>query len=189
MSDEEFDQIFGRIKARGMQLLGRSRRRRRKGEINRHYGGRGVYFEDPSGHLLEIITRPYGSELPGPTKWPELAPPIAAAAGMFALAAPAFAGEYPARPIRFVVPFPPGGGVDVVARTAGEKLGVRLAQTIVIDNRPGAGAALGASLAAKSVPDGYTLLVGPVIGLAIVQAYYRKLDYEASGLQDRPPAR
>ncbi len=103
---------------------------------------------------------------------------LAAAAGMFALAAHAFAAEYPARPIRFIVPFPPGGGVDVVARTAGEKLGVRLAQTIVIDNRPGAGAALGASLAAKSVPDGYTLLVGPVIGLAIVQAYYRKLDYD-----------
>src|SRR5215467_2875036 len=98
-------------------------------------------------------------------------------AALLALAALASAAEYPARPIRFIVPFPPGGGVDVVGRTVGEKLGARLGQTIVIDNRPGAGAALGASLAAKSVPDGYTLLVGPVIGLAIVQAYYSKLDY------------
>lgn len=60
VSDAEFDQIFGRIQARGLDYWadpGRSR----KGEINRHFGGRGVYFQDPSGHLLEIITRPYGS--------------------------------------------------------------------------------------------------------------------------------
>src|SRR5262245_25398193 len=99
-------------------------------------------------------------------------------AGTIALAAPAAAAEYPARPIRFIVPFPPGGGVDIVARTVGEKLGTRLAQTIVVDNRPGAGTTLGTTLAAKSAPDGYTLLVGPVIGLAIVHAYYRKLDYD-----------
>ena len=99
--------------------------------------------------------------------------------GIFAIAAPlALAQQYPARPVRFIVPFPPGGGVDIVARGVGEKLGARLGQTIVIDNRPGAGATLGATLAAKSAPDGYTLLVGPVIGLAIVQAYYSKLDYD-----------
>jgi catechol 2,3-dioxygenase-like lactoylglutathione lyase family enzyme len=60
VSEPEFDQIFGRIKARGLKYWadpGQSR----QGEINRHDGGRGVYFEDPSGHLLEIITRPYGS--------------------------------------------------------------------------------------------------------------------------------
>ncbi len=63
VSDAEFDQIFGRIKQRGLPYWadpGKSQ----KGQINRHYGGRGVYFEDPSGHLLEIITTPYGSELP-----------------------------------------------------------------------------------------------------------------------------
>ena len=63
VSEAEFDQIFGRIRDRGLPYWadpGKSR----KGEINRHYGGRGVYFDDPSGHLLEIITRPYGSELP-----------------------------------------------------------------------------------------------------------------------------
>ncbi len=100
-----------------------------------------------------------------------------AAAGMFALAAPATA-QYPNKPIRFIVPFPPGGGVDIVGRTTGEKLGPRLGQTIVVDNRPGAGATLGTALAAKSTPDGYTFLVAPVIGLAAAHAYYRKLDYD-----------
>jgi len=103
---------------------------------------------------------------------------LAAAAGILALAALPAAAQYPSKPIRFIVPFPPGGGVDVVARTVGEKLGARLGQTIVVDNRPGAGTTLGTSLAAKSAPDGYTLLVGPVIGLAIVHAYYSKLSYD-----------
>jgi len=99
--------------------------------------------------------------------------------GLLALAAlPAAAQQYPARPIRLIAPFPPGGGVDVVSRTVGEKLGARLGQTIVVDNRPGAGATLGTSLAAKATPDGYTFLLAPVIGLAIAHAYYRKLDYD-----------
>lgn len=104
---------------------------------------------------------------------------LLATMGILALAAlPAAGQQYPTRPVRFIVPFPPGGGVDIVARTVGEKLGARLGQTIVVDNRPGAGATLGTALAAKSTPDGYTLLVAPVIGLAIAHAYYRKLDYD-----------
>lgn len=104
---------------------------------------------------------------------------VSGTAALLAFAAlPVPAQQYPARPIRLIAPFPAGGGVDIVARTVGEKLGVRLGQTIVVDNRPGAGATLGTSLAAKATPDGYTLLVGPVIGLAIAQAYYRKLDYD-----------
>jgi catechol 2,3-dioxygenase-like lactoylglutathione lyase family enzyme len=63
VSEPEFDQIFGRIQARGLEYWA-DPGQREQGRINRHYGGRGVYFEDPSGHLLEIITRPYGSELP-----------------------------------------------------------------------------------------------------------------------------
>lgn len=90
----------------------------------------------------------------------------------------AAAQNYPARPVRLVVPFPTGGGVDIVARTFSDKLGARLGQSVVVDNRPGAGATLGTGIVAKSTPDGYTLLVGPVIGLAIAQAYYRKLDYD-----------
>jgi catechol 2,3-dioxygenase-like lactoylglutathione lyase family enzyme len=63
VSDAEFDAIFGRIQARGMRYWA-DPHRTQEGAINRHYGGRGVYFEDPSGHLLEIITRPYGSAMP-----------------------------------------------------------------------------------------------------------------------------
>jgi tripartite-type tricarboxylate transporter receptor subunit TctC len=95
-----------------------------------------------------------------------------------AVAVPVVAQQYPARPIRLIAPFPPGGGVDIVARTVGEKLGARLGQTVVVDNRPGAGATLGTGIAAKSAPDGYTLLVAPVIGLAIAHAYYPKLNYD-----------
>ena len=63
VSDAEFDEIFGRVKARGLAYWA-DPGRTQKGSINHHYGGRGVYFEDASGHLLEITTRPYGSELP-----------------------------------------------------------------------------------------------------------------------------
>jgi catechol 2,3-dioxygenase-like lactoylglutathione lyase family enzyme len=60
VSDAEFNQIFGRIQKRGLDYWA-DPGRTQKGEINRHFGGRGVYFQDPSGHLLEIITKPYGS--------------------------------------------------------------------------------------------------------------------------------
>ena len=60
VSETEFDQIFGRVKERGLDYWA-DPRKSEKGEINRHFGGRGVYFEDPSGHFLEIITRPYAS--------------------------------------------------------------------------------------------------------------------------------
>jgi catechol 2,3-dioxygenase-like lactoylglutathione lyase family enzyme len=60
VSEAEFDRIFGRVKARGLAYWA-DPGRKQKGEINTHFGGRGVYFEDPGGHLLEIITRPYGS--------------------------------------------------------------------------------------------------------------------------------
>ena len=93
-------------------------------------------------------------------------------------AAPIAAQNYPSKPIRLIVPFPPGGGVDIVARTVGEKLSARLGQSIVVDNRPGAGTTIGTELAAKSAPDGYTLFVGPVIGLAIMQSYYRNLAFD-----------
>src|SRR5215470_1253644 len=83
-----------------------------------------------------------------------------ALAALLLAALPATAQTYPTKAIRFIVPFPPGGGVDIVARTVGEKLSQRLGQTIVVDNRPGAGTALGTSLAAKAQPDGYTLLHG-----------------------------
>ena len=64
VSEAEFDQIFGRVRERGLKYWA-DPGQKQEGKINRHYGGRGVYFEDPSGHLLEIITRPYGDKLPG----------------------------------------------------------------------------------------------------------------------------
>ena len=60
VTEDEFDRIFGRVKARGLAYWADPAKKSR-GEINTHFGGRGVYFEDPGGHLLEIITRPYGS--------------------------------------------------------------------------------------------------------------------------------
>lgn len=67
--------------------------------------------------------------------------------------------EYPAKPIRLIVPFPPGGGTDILARLVGQKLTESLGRTVIVDNRPGAGGNLGAELAAKASPDGYTLLM------------------------------
>jgi len=94
------------------------------------------------------------------------------------LAPMAVAQSYPARPIRFVVPFPPGGGVDIVARSIGEKLSQRLGQPVVIDNKPGAGTTIGTDAAAKSAPDGYTFLVGPIGGQAIVLLMHKQLSFD-----------
>jgi tripartite-type tricarboxylate transporter receptor subunit TctC len=100
------------------------------------------------------------------------------AAACFALTAFPAAAQYPAKPIRFVVPFPPGGGVDIVARAMGEKLAARLGQPIVIDNKPGAGTTIGTDAVAKSAPDGYTLLVGPIGGQAIVHIMYTRRTFD-----------
>ena len=81
-------------------------------------------------------------------------------------------GGYPNRPIRLIVPFPAGGATDLFARTLSLKMGEKLGTTLVIDNKPGAGGAIGSDMAAKAPPDGYTLLlattsthsIGPFIG-------------------------
>jgi tripartite-type tricarboxylate transporter receptor subunit TctC len=75
---------------------------------------------------------------------------------------PATAQSYPTKPIRFLVPFPPGGGNDTMARTFGQKMSERLGQPVVIDNRPGAGGNIGAETAAHALPDGYTIFLGGV---------------------------
>jgi len=77
-----------------------------------------------------------------------------------AVAAPAIAQTFPTRPVRIIVPYAPGGAVDTVARTVGGKLGETWGQTVVIENRPGGAANIGTELAARAVPDGYTLLMG-----------------------------
>ena len=98
-----------------------------------------------------------------------------ALAAVLAGIAPAHA-QYPTKPIRFILPFPPGGGTDTLARILGAKLSDGLSQQVILDNRPGAGANIGAEIAAKSPPDGYTLLMGN-IAHTINMTLYRKLNY------------
>ena len=88
------------------------------------------------------------------------------------------AQSYPDRPIRLIVPFSPGGTSDLVARIMATKLGEELSQTVIVDNRDGAGSTLGVSIAARATPNGYTLLVAHN-ALAINQTLYSKLPYNA----------
>ncbi len=106
-------------------------------------------------------------------------PWIAAAGMLVAFVAPAAAQTYPARTVRLIVPFSPGGGTDVLARMVNQRLGEALGQQVVIDNRPGAGANIGAEIAAKAPPDGYTLLIA-TISHAISASLYSRLGYDLS---------
>jgi len=101
---------------------------------------------------------------------------LAALAG--AVPAAGHAQAYPTRPIRLVVPFPPGGSLDVVARAIGQKLTAAWGQHVVVDNRPGAGGNIGADLVAKSAPDGYTILEGALSTHAVNVSLYGKLPYD-----------
>ena len=85
---------------------------------------------------------------------------------------------YPAKPIRFVVPFPAGGPLDLVARSIGQELSRSWGQPVIVDNRPGAGGNIGADLVAKAPPDGYTILMGAVSTHAINVTLYSKLPYD-----------
>lgn len=77
------------------------------------------------------------------------------------------AQAWPARPITMIAPYPAGGGVDTVARLLADQLGPRLGQTIAVDNKPGAGATIGATALARSAPDGYTMMLGSIVDYAI----------------------
>ena len=88
------------------------------------------------------------------------------------------AGGYPAKAIHVIVPFPAGGATDILTRVVVDKLGTRIGQTFIVDNKPGAGANIGAEAAAKAQPDGYTLLMGSVASHAIAVTYYRTLGYD-----------
>ena len=91
---------------------------------------------------------------------------------------PALAETWPTRPIRFIVPFAPGGGGDVVGRIIGQRMSEQFGKPLVIDNRAGGGGTLGCELAAKAAPDGYTLLLGNVGPIAVGPALYPKLAYD-----------
>jgi len=98
-------------------------------------------------------------------------------ATLLATAIPAWAQQYPVRPIRLVVPFPPGGGTDTMARVVAPKLSEFLGQQVVAENRGGAGANIGAEVAAKSAPDGYTLMLATITN-AIGASLYSRLNYD-----------
>lgn len=94
--------------------------------------------------------------------------------GSGALAQPA----YPAKPIRLIVPFPPGGGTDILTRVVGQEMSKQLGQPVVVENKPGAGGNIGVDLAAKAPADGYTLVMGQTSNLAINPTLYAKLPYD-----------
>jgi len=100
------------------------------------------------------------------------------------IASAAVAQGYPSKPVRIVVPFAPGGAVDVVARAVGQRLSEQMGQPVVVENRPGGNANIGADLVAKAAPDGYTVLMG-ANGLATNMALYKSLPFDT--LRDFAP--
>lgn len=101
----------------------------------------------------------------------------AASALLMSVNATVQAQDYPTRPVRFVVPYVPGGGVDFVGRTLAQKLSESWAHSVIVDNRPGGGTNIGSELVARSAPDGHTLLIGGVPNTANA-ALYKKLSYD-----------
>ena len=91
----------------------------------------------------------------------------------------AFAQAWPAKPIRIVVPFPPGGGTDIIARETSQRVAAATGWTFIIDNKPGAGGNLGVDAAAKSPADGYTIVLGQSSNLAINPTLYAKMPYDS----------
>src|SRR5882672_6382925 len=93
-------------------------------------------------------------------------------------ATPAGAQSYPDKPIKMIVPFPPGGPIDTMARLTAQDLGTRLGQQVIVENRPGAGSTIGFKAAASADPDGYTLLFGSSGSLGVAPALYPSLDVD-----------
>ena len=105
---------------------------------------------------------------------------FAAVALLVAPAQSTFAQAYPAKSLRLVVPFAPGGSTDIFARLIGERLAASIGQAVLIENRGGAGGNIGAEAVAKSAPDGYTLLMATTGVMAINNALYRNLSFDAA---------
>src|SRR3954462_6791512 len=101
-----------------------------------------------------------------------------AALALVAATAASAADDYPTKPIKLIVPFPPGGGTDIMSRVVGQKLGEMNKWTVVIDNRPGAGGNIGVEATARSTPDGYTLVMGQTSNLAINPTLFKDLPYD-----------
>ncbi len=103
---------------------------------------------------------------------------VIAVLALVGAASAAGAAGYPDHPVRMIVPFTPAGATDLLARLVGERLGAKLGQSVVIDNRAGAGGNVGAEIAARAAPDGYTLLMGPASVYAISATLYPRLGYD-----------
>ena len=101
-----------------------------------------------------------------------------ALAGAGVLPGNASAQDYPNKALRLIVPFPPGGGNDILARSVGQRLAEAIGQQVIVDNRGGAGGLIGAELAAKAVPDGYTIFLASIGNLAFMPALHAKLPYD-----------
>jgi tripartite-type tricarboxylate transporter receptor subunit TctC len=105
-------------------------------------------------------------------------PVICVVAALSAAGTPAHAQDLPSKPIRLVVPFPPGGPNDIIARVVGQKMSELLQQQVVVDNRGGAGGALGTDVVAKAAPDGTTIAISSAGALALSIALREKLPYD-----------
>jgi len=104
---------------------------------------------------------------------------LALALAASTLCSAALAQAWPSKPIRILVPFPPGGGTDVIARETSQRVAAATGWTFIIDNKPGAGGNLGVDAAAKSPADGYTLVLGQTSNLAINPSLYAKMPYDS----------
>ena len=103
---------------------------------------------------------------------------LVAAIGLALFAPLAGAQAWPTKPIKWVVPFAPGGTTDILARTVGEKLALAVGQPVIIENKPGAGGGVGAEFVAKAAPDGYTIMGGTISTHAINASLYKNLPYD-----------
>ena len=105
---------------------------------------------------------------------------IALLIAFLSVAGLAAAQQYPARPIRMIVGFPPGGGTDIIGRIVAQKLSENLGQQIVVENRGGATGMLGAEIAAKAPPDGYTIMMAHIAAISILPSLYARMSYDSA---------
>ena len=99
-------------------------------------------------------------------------------AGLFFLVATALSATYPEKPVRFIVAFPAGGNADLISRVVAQKLSESFKHAFVVDNRGGAGGTLGAAIASRAAPDGYTLMMGSIASLGTAQGLFKDLPYD-----------
>ena len=115
---------------------------------------------------------------PSPRPGPWVALILLLLLAVFWIGVPAKAESYPSRPVKLVIPYPPGGGTDITGRAMAQKLSEVLGQSVIIENRPGATGMIGAAVVAKSPPDGYTVLFGAASEMAINASLFRNMAYD-----------